>query len=224
MQLFTWDATIRWSPQRLVIAGYTAKDQAAVKQHIDELRELGVPAPRRVPMIYDVSPELLQTAEEITVVRNDSSGEAEAVLLDVDGRWYIGLGSDHTDRVLEAVSIQKSKQACGKPIAKEVWLLDSISDRWDEIEMRSWVTVDGEERLYQSGKLGAFLNPDELLAIVRERGYAAPGIALFCGTLPLVEGQFQFGESFRAELLDERNNRSIQLSYQIKHLKDAEQD
>ncbi|UFJ41398.1 DUF2848 domain-containing protein [Brevibacillus humidisoli] len=224
MKLYTADFTLDWKPQRLVIAGYTGRDQEAVKKHIDELLELGVPAPRRVPMIYDLSPELLRTSEEISVVCNDSSGEAEVVLLDVDGSWYVGLGSDHTDRVLEAVSVQKSKQVCAKPMAREVWPLDSIADHWDEIELRSWVTINGEEQLYQSGRLDAFLAPQDLLDIVRQRDYAAPNMALFCGTLALIDGQFQYGEAFRAELLDNKTNRSISLSYEVKQLKNAEED
>jgi hypothetical protein len=224
MRLHTADSIIDWKPQRLVIAGYTARDQEAVKTHIAELMELGVPAPKQIPMLYDLSPELLQTAETITVVRNDSSGEAEVVLLDIEGRWYVGLGSDHTDRVLEAVSVQKSKQVCAKPIAADVWPLESVIDHWDEIELRSWVTVNGEEKLYQSGKLDEFLAPQDLLAIVQERDYAAANMALFCGTLALKDGQFQFGEAFRAELYDKKTERIIQLAYHVKQLKDAEEE
>ncbi|MBE1444120.1 DUF2848 family protein [Paenibacillus sp. OAS669] len=215
--------TIQWAPERLVIAGYTGKDQDAVKKHIDELKELGVPAPPQVPMLYDLSPELLQTAEEITVVGNDGSGEAEVVLLDVGGRWYVGLGSDHTDRVLEAISIQKSKQVCAKPMTREVWTLESILHRWDDIEMNSWVLVDGEEKLYQSGKLGEFMHPNDLMRLVKDRGYAGSNMALYCGTLPL-HGGFVFGGTFRAELVDRQEGRKLELQYSTHILKNAEEE
>ncbi|WP_079913743.1 DUF2848 family protein [Paenibacillus sp. 32352] len=215
--------TIQWAPERLVIAGYTGKDQDAVKKHIDELKELGVPAPPQVPMLYDLSPELLQTAEEITVVGNDGSGEAEVVLLDVGGRWYVGLGSDHTDRVLEAISIQKSKQVCAKPMTREVWTLESILHRWDDIEMNSWVLVDGEEKLYQSGKLGEFMHPNDLMRLVKDRGYAGSNMALYCGTLPL-HGGFVFGGTFRAELVDRQEGRRLELRYSTHILKNAEEE
>ncbi|GAA4865595.1 DUF2848 domain-containing protein [Paenibacillus vulneris] len=215
--------TIQWVPERLVIAGYTGKDQDAVKKHIDELKELGVPAPPQVPMLYDLSPELLQTAEEITVVGNDGSGEAEVVLLDVGGRWYVGLGSDHTDRVLEAISIQKSKQVCAKPMTREVWTLESILHRWDDIEMNSWVLVDGEEKLYQSGKLGEFMHPNDLMRLVKDRGYAGSNMALYCGTLPL-HGGFVFGGPFRAELVDRQEGRRLELRYSTHILKNAEEE
>ncbi|MBP1157250.1 MULTISPECIES: DUF2848 domain-containing protein [unclassified Paenibacillus] len=214
---------MNWAPQRLVIAGYTNKDQEAVKHHIEELKELGVPAPRTVPMMYDLSPELLSNSDCISVVGNDSSGEAEVVLLDIDGTWYIGLGSDHTDRVLETVSIQKSKQVCAKMITRELWTLESIAEHWDEIELNSWVQVDGEEVLYQSGALSAFLNPMQLLEIVKQRGYDSPGIALYCGTLPL-KREFHFGGMFKAELHDKKNNKTLTLSYETRVLKDSEMD
>lgn len=222
---FQYERTqVEWAPQRLVIAGYTNKDQESVKHHIEELKELGIPAPRQVPMMYDLAPELLSNSDVISVVGNDSSGEAEVVLLDIDGTWYIGLGSDHTDRVLEAVSIQKSKQVCAKMISKQLWSFESIAEHWDEIEMNSWVQVDGKEVLYQSGALSAFLNPMDLLEIVKQRGYDSPGIALFCGTLPLKTEKFYFGGMFKAELHDKINNRKLTINYETKILKDSEVD
>src|SRR5690606_6585949 len=101
--------------------------------------------------------ELLQTNDLITVIGNKSSGEAEVALLNIDGKWYVGLGSDHTDRLLETVSVQKSKQVCAKPLARELWPLDEVIKSWDEIELKSWVTVNGDKKLYQSGKLDQFL-------------------------------------------------------------------
>ncbi|MFD1776253.1 MULTISPECIES: DUF2848 family protein [Paenibacillus] len=223
MEFICEETVISWSPQRLVIAGYTGKDQEAVKKHIEELKELGVPAPPQVPMLYDLSPELLLTSNEITVVQNDSSGEAEVVLLHINGSWYAGLGSDHTDRILEAVSIQKSKQVCAKTVTKELWLLDSFINRWDEIEIKSWVQINGSEQLYQSGRLGEFLHPEQLMRIVEERGYAGSDMALYCGTLPL-HGGFVFGGVFRAELVDRKTGRKLELKYQMKLLKNAEEE
>lgn len=223
MQLQSNGNLLEWEPARLIIAGYTGKDQKAVQHHIDELKELGIPAPPRVPMIYDLSPELLQVTAEITIVQNHSSGEAEAVLLDIDGTWYLGLGSDHTDRVLEASSIQKSKQVCLKPVSSHVWPLEQVREHWDDIEMESWVVQGGVHHLYQRGTLGSFLNPDELFAILRERDYVSEGMAVFCGTLPLHSGTFLFGETFLATLRDPKTGSTIQLTYNSKLLKDAEE-
>ncbi|MFS0668146.1 DUF2848 family protein [Peribacillus frigoritolerans] len=210
------------APKRLLIAGYTGKDQESVKKHIDELKEIGVPAPPQVPMIYDLSTNLITTNNSISVIQESSSGEAEVVIMKIEGKWYLGLGSDHTDRGLEKVSIQKSKQVCSKPISTQFWALDDVKDRWDDIEMRSWMIVDGVKNEYQAGKLGEFLHPEELLKIIEERGYDSEDMIVFCGTLPIINGEFIYGEAFSAELYDRLTDNKIQLNYQVHILVDAE--
>ncbi|WP_051291514.1 DUF2848 family protein [Fictibacillus gelatini] len=224
MKFYVDRKELNWEPENFYIAGYTAKNQAELKEHIEELEKIGVAAPPQVPMIYHLSPELLSTGATISTVRNDASGEAEVVLLNIEGEWHVGIGSDHTDRVLEATSVQKSKQVCAKPISNELWPLSAIEDHWDEIELRSWYSINGKETLYQSGKLDAFLSPKELLKIVEERGYSTSESALFCGTLPIVSGEFIYGESFRAELFDPKMNKKIELFYHTKILRDSEEE
>ena len=209
-------------PKRLLIAGYTGKDQESVKKHIEELKEIGVPAPPQVPMIYDLSTNLITTNRSISVIQESSSGEAEVVIMKIEGKWYLGLGSDHTDRELETVSIQKSKQVCSKPISTQFWPLDDVESRWDEIEMRSWMIVDGVKKEYQTGKLGEFLQPKELLKIIGERGYNSEDMIVFCGTLPIKGGEFIYGEAFSAELYDPLTHNKVELNYQVHILVDAE--
>ena len=60
--------------------------------------------------------------------------------------------------------------------------------------------------------------------MVEERGYDSPEIALFCGTLPLIDGHFQYSSQFRGELSDPKTNKSLTVHYQVKILKDAEED
>lgn len=225
MQFTVEDKIMEWEPEKVVIAGYTSKDQESLKKHIDELKEqLGVEPPKRVPMLYEVSNYLLQTNSVVTELNNDGSGEAEVVLCDIGGKWYVGLGSDHTDRVLEAISVQKSKQIVAKPISNQLWPLDTVEKNWDDIVMQSWVEVNGQEQLYQEGTLAEFLEPKQLLNIIEERGYLSSEIAIFCGTLPIVNGEFVKSNKFKARLYDRKNNREILLNYEIKALKDAEEE
>lgn len=210
-------------PKRLLIAGYTGKDQDAVRKHIEELKEIGVPAPPQTPMIYDLSTNLITTDQDISVIREMSSGEAEPILVKLKGKWFLGLGSDHTDRELETVSIQKSKQVCSKPISEELWSLDEIEDHFDDIEMRSWMIVDRVKKDYQIGKLGEFLSPKKLLQIIEERGFETEcDVVVFCGTLPIINGEFIYGEAFAAELYDSLTGKKIKLSYRVHILEDAE--
>lgn len=73
----------------LVMAGWTGRDEVAVHHHIEELEALGVRPPSKTPFFYRVDPALLVGAiEEIKVVGEATSGEAEAVILAMsDGLW-----------------------------------------------------------------------------------------------------------------------------------------
>lgn len=202
----------------LVIAGWTGRDANALEAHIRELEALGVPRPKSTPMFYRVAASLLTQATKIQVVGNDSSGEAEPVLVKVDGQLLLGLGSDHTDRKVEAYDITISKQACAKPLAKTFWPLEEVADHWDEIALRSFVDEDGEQTLYQEGTLAAIRPPDDLLA-----RYAAQttglqsGEAMFCGTLPVL-GEVRPSPVFTMELEDGVLGRSIRHTYEIESL------
>ena len=86
-------------------------------EHIRELEEEGIKCPKSVPVLYQCSKEILTTSKVIEVIGQKTSGEVEYLILVHDNKYYIGVGSDHTDRELEAVSIHKSKQLCLKPYA-----------------------------------------------------------------------------------------------------------
>ncbi|MBV9361032.1 MAG: DUF2848 family protein, partial [Betaproteobacteria bacterium] len=53
--------------QELVIAGWTGRDEAALKKHIRELEEIGVKPPKTTPIFYRVSADLLTFSSAIQV-------------------------------------------------------------------------------------------------------------------------------------------------------------
>mgnify|MGYP003623757883 CR=1 FL=1 len=108
--------------RRLYNAGYAGRDQEQVRSHIQELAEMGVPAPGVTPTLFPLSARLLSTAGVAQVQCADTSGEVEYVLLMQDGRIYLTVGSDHSDRALENFSVAKAKQVCPDVIAGTVWL------------------------------------------------------------------------------------------------------
>ena len=114
----------------LIMAGWTGRDAAAVQHHIAELAALGVPAPSRVPLFYRLDPALLAgPVAAIEVLGEATSGEVEVVLVALaDGLW-VGLGSDHTDRAIEAQGVALSKQLCRKPMAAGLWRFDEVDRR-----------------------------------------------------------------------------------------------
>ena len=205
--------------QHAVMAGYTGRDQKAVRQHVDELRKLGVPAPEQIPAFYPVSPYLVRTTEVVPVVGAHTSGEGEVVLIVTGDQVLIGVGSDHTDREVEKLSVPKSKQLCAKPISADFWPLDEVISYWDELELLSWVAEGADRSLYQRGFLAELLQPDALLGLVgREYRNKLQSAAIFGGTLPLVGGEFRYGSGFAVELRDPRRQRNLLCRYAVQTL------
>src|SRR6185295_19149268 len=123
---FTIDAQDTTTPLTLaidqaVIAGWTGRDPVARDKHIAELEAIGIARPVTTPIYYRCCARRLTTEDAIEVCGGDSSGEVEFVLIGWQGRTFVGLGSDHTDRKVEAYSVTVSKQMCDKPVASVLW-------------------------------------------------------------------------------------------------------
>ena len=190
----------------LVIAGWTGRDEVALRNHIRELEELGVKPPKSTPIFYRVAADLLTTGNEIQVSGPDTSGEVEFVLLAKrDGLW-VTVGSDHTDRKAETIGVSLSKQLCAKPIAKDAWRYDDVKDHWERLLLRSW--ADGE--LYQEGPVTAMRSPEDLLS----RYPLKAGWVMFCGTLA-AKGGIRPAKVFRMELEDPVRSRKLAHEYRI---------
>ncbi|AZG14647.1 DUF2848 domain-containing protein [Cupriavidus pauculus] len=207
--------------ERLIIAGWTGRDRDAVQHHIDELKAIGVKPPATVPTFYPLAAQLLTTADVLEVPRDDSSGETEFVLLQGPDALYIGIGSDHTDRKVEAYDVTVSKQMCAKPMGREVWRFDEVADHWDALEMRCWRVRDGQRALYQEGKVTRLLDPRDLIGRLTGEDQLPPGTAMFCGTQAVI-GEMGHGELFEVELHDPVRNRSLRHAYRVEALAVAE--
>ena len=167
------------APQRLAVAGWTGRDAAALEKHIVELELLGVARPSRTPIFYAASAARLTTADSIEVVGAKTSGEAEFVLLQHDGALWVGVGSDHTDRELEAHGVALSKQICEKPIGSHFWRYDEIAPHWDSLRLRSYATIDGSSVLYQDGSVAQMLDPVTLISLYANEGRLAENTSCF---------------------------------------------
>jgi hypothetical protein len=203
--------------ESLVIAGWTARDEAAVQHHIEELAAIGVQPPSSVPVYYRVAAANLTQAPVLEVLGPDTSGEAEPVLVSlVDGLW-LGLGSDHTDRRAEAAGIALSKQLCGKPVGTGLWPLAEVEEHWDALELTAVATIEGQPVLYQKGRLAVLRQPRDLLAGSPQWPVLPAGSAMFCGTLPAIGG-IRPATHFALELHDPVLGRSLRHAYTIKAL------
>jgi hypothetical protein len=202
---------------RLVIAGWAGRNAEAVQHHIRELQAIGVKPPSTVPCYYPLAAALLTTDAEIEVPRVDSSGEVEAVLLSTTDGMLVGIGSDHTDRKVEAYDVTVSKQMCAKPVSRTLWRFDEVVDHWDQLVARAWRVRGGVRELYQEGPMTTLRDPRELADKYAGKSGLPAGTAMFCGT-QTVMGELGYGEAFEVELHDPVLNRTLHHAYQVRVL------
>lgn len=208
---------LEFQVKRMVNGGYVGRDQEGVKRHIEELSKKGIPGPASTPALYPLPIRTLTQSPFIETFGEETSGEAEFVLLvESEERIYVGVGSDHTDRKLEAVNIAQSKTIVPNVISKEVWFFDDVLPHWDEIILRSWVTLDGKRSLYQEAPLRSILPPRDLLSFVRSNIQGdLSHIVIFSGTIGLLNGEFIFGEKFEVELENPVSRDRLSVSYDV---------
>ena len=85
--------------ERVFAIGYAGRNMEKTMEHIRELeRELGVPAPKKIPTIFQCGNYVLTQERDLAFVGEKSCGEVEYVIVIRQGKIYIGVGSDHTDR------------------------------------------------------------------------------------------------------------------------------
>lgn len=201
---------------RLIIAGWTARDQKAVEHHIRELEALGVKRPKTTPIFYRAAASLLTTADAIEVLGVASSGEIEPVVCALDGELWVGVGSDHTDREAETVGVSLSKQMCGKPVSATLWRFADVADHWDDLILRSYAVTGSGRRLYQEGTAKAMRPVADLIRL--GVGDKLPdGTMMFCGTLPAIGGVAP-ADRFEMELHDPQSGRTLTAAYAIRTL------
>lgn len=200
----------------LIIAGWTGRDEAALRHHIEELAVIGVPRPSSVPVFYRVAASNLMQSDRLEVLGPNTSGEAEPVVVSLEDELWLGIGSDHTDRKAETLGIALSKQLCGKPVGDVLWRLDEVEADWDRLVLRAFATIEGQRVLYQEGPLSGMRRPADLIGRL-PGGQLRPGAVMFCGTLGAIGG-IRPASRFEVELDDPVRRRTMRLSYAIEPL------
>jgi hypothetical protein len=216
---FTIDALDATTPLTLpidqaVIAGWTGRDPVARDKHIAELEAIGIARPASTPIFYRVSARRITTEDSIEVSGGDSSGEVEFVLVGWQGRIFVGLGSDHTDRKVETYSVTVSKQMCDKVMAPVLWELEDVAAHWDQMILRSYAWIDGARVLYQEGTLDHMLPVADLIRLGFGGKGFPDGCAMFGGTFA-AKGGIRPADRFEFELEDPVLKRSIRHAYDV---------
>lgn len=198
--------------RHLILAGWSARDEAAVRGHMAELGELGVPPPSSFPLFYRVSASLVTQADRLEVLGPDTSGEIEYVIVVMDDGLWLTVGSDQTDRKAEVHGVALAKQLAGKVLGRTLWRLDEVADRFDSLMLRAYIGTGPERTLYQQGALGLMRPPEDLIA--RCGGTLAAGTILMSGTLNTIGG-VRPADRFEMELSDPKTGRAIRHGYAI---------
>jgi 2-keto-4-pentenoate hydratase/2-oxohepta-3-ene-1,7-dioic acid hydratase in catechol pathway len=202
-----------------VCIGYSGRNQEAVRMHIEELAHEGIPAPPEVPMVYPISNLLVTQDKDIQILGEQTSGEVEFVILISSDGKFVSVGSDHTDRKLEAISIPYAKQACPKPVATEAWPLEEVLVHWDQIHLTCEIKMNDQWELYQEGSLASVLPVHEILEFAHKRNCIDEnGSVLFCGTVPILDGKFKYGSAYRLTMTDPVFDRSIVHVYKVENI------
>jgi hypothetical protein len=202
--------------------GYAGRNQESVREHIEELAKIGVPAPTTSPTLYPLANYNLTTSANIQVQNQETSGEIEYVILWQAGKAYVTVGSDHTDRELENFNVAKSKQACPDIMASEVWLYEDVKDHWDDIQLKCWVTKNGKRVLYQDATVGAMMSPEDWLPIFNRIGIDNLNNSIFfSGTINTVGKMLIFADTYEIEMIDPVLKRSLRHEYKVSVLKDG---
>ena len=198
----------------LVVAGLTGRDTAAVEHHLAELAAIGVKAPARIPAYFRNTSSLITHGTAIEVLGPDTSGEVEFVLIGMpDGLW-VGLGSDHTDRRVEAVAIDVSKQLCAKVVAPVLWCFDEVAEHWDSLTLKAWIDEGEGLAIYQDGSVASIRRPEELIEGYTGGAPLPVGTVMFGGTFGAIGG-IRPSRRFEMELADPVLGRVIRHGYSV---------
>ncbi|ONK23594.1 hypothetical protein BLX87_10270 [Bacillus sp. VT-16-64] len=204
---------------RVYAIGYAGRDKKKTMDHIKELEEIGVPRPIEIPTLYPLSLNNVTQNKVIEVVGDKTSGEAEIVIIfgERTDEIYVTVGSDHTDRELEATDIHKSKQVCQKPFATKAWNLKDVIQHWDLLELSSDIYINHRWIPYQKDKISSILSFEDIMKFLERKGVPLANSIFFSGTVPLKCG-FKYGEQFRMTITDPIHKRNILMEYTIKNL------
>ena len=178
--------------------GTPAATPPQVQQHVDELAELGVPAPDERADALPAEPPARAPGPTSSRCRTAARPARRS------GRWswasspddlLVAAACDHTDRDLEVHGVAWSKQSAPDIIGDLAWRWDGVADRFDDFTLRAWVTHDDERGADLRRLAGRAAAPRRTGSSGWTRpACCAPARVLLSGTIPMIEGVDQFAD------------------------------
>jgi hypothetical protein len=146
----------------VVVTGMTARDEATIRHHLDEIKDLGVKMPASFPFFFRVSASFSSRKRSIS---RYSAPTAPARSSGSSSRSTVGSGSLRA----RTIPIARSKRIpsafrsrCARTRSAD-WPIAEVSAHWDRLIARSWTTRGGKRERYQEGPLALMLHPDDLI-------------------------------------------------------------
>jgi hypothetical protein len=220
--------------RRIGCSRNAARDIDGTKAGIAETRAQGYSMHAHAGICFR-SRYLLTSEAAIEVQGAQTSGEVEFVAIRHAGDIYLSVGSDHNDRSLcemtttmlgKVYDTAKMKQLAPAAVASKAWLYEEVKDHWDDIVLRSYVTVEGDRIMLQEFPLSNLLDLSYYLDDCP--WFAEEGSVLFGGSSSLAAGvpdhvyQGQdsmdgvyFAPDFHCEMMDPVLSRTLTHSYNI---------
>jgi hypothetical protein len=228
------------SVKKILLGRNASRNVEGTKESLDVLRAEGYKIHGN-PNVCAKSRYLLTNEDVIEVQGPQTSGEAEYVALSTGGEIFISVGSDHNDRTLyylwtealgKVADTAKSKQMCPAVVARMAWRYADVKDHWDQLNLKSFVTVGGTKIPFQDFRLTDLVDLEYHLRT--NRALRDDGTVLFGGSsemLPNVPSNVYKGQAslqglifpgdFSFELVDPVLQRKISHSYSIVSLEEA---
>ncbi len=212
--------------EKLCLARNCNRNIEAEKKDMDKKRAEGYLVHGN-PSICRKSRHLLTNEDIIEVQGPHTSGEVEIVAIVDRGEVLISVGSDHNDRSLvdmwtkslgKIFDTAKSKQMCPAVVAKDAWIYEDVKGQWDNLKIKSYVTLSSGKILYQDFNLSALVNLEHHFKT--NPWLRGDGVVLFAGTSGTVSAipTNLYPPDFHFEVHDPILNRTISHSYRIQSI------
>jgi hypothetical protein len=221
------------TPTRIYNMAFTRRNPELMALHLEEVKRIGIPqiVVDVPPAVVPIGPWAVTTCSDVPVFGPSTTAEVEFVVAQQEGKLYLGVGSDHTSRPLQARNICWSKTVCPNVLAPTLWPLEEVASHWDDLVIESHVVVGGERILYQRGDGASFWPPDELLARLAEKVTASRGdprrlgdFLAFSGTVAAEQNEIRLSDEWEFALADPVLARTIRHGYRAPELSDTVRD
>ncbi|MHA6646167.1 DUF2848 family protein [Mesorhizobium sp. A623] len=100
--------------ERILLGGYTGRQEADVNAHVAEMQGLGVPVPPSLPVFYNVMPCLLTQGRSVNIVGPDTRPEVEFALFGFKGKRFVTVGNDQFDLIIERQFSPEKSKTCAR--------------------------------------------------------------------------------------------------------------